>query len=142
MLGFMKKRIIGLNYMTRWHIIPRNRFFNIYLHRIEGDDGRDMHDHPWWSMSFLLRGQLVEEYIDRSFADPGRGYLVRLIPRLLPVVRSATFAHRLEVWDGPVWTLFITGPVRRKWGFYTRTGFHDADFYLERQRARGEYTHG
>jgi hypothetical protein len=35
-------------YMLRWWIIPRNKFFNIYLHRfLRSDDDRALHDHPW-----------------------------------------------------------------------------------------------
>ena len=102
---------IGPDYMHRWHLIPRNRFFNIYLHKImKNDDDRALHDHPWWSVSWCLRGKLREV---RKF---NRIRIIR--PSLLPVVRSATFAHRLEVARGPVWTLFITGPRIRTWGFH------------------------
>lgn len=42
-------------YLTRWHIIPRNRFFNLYLHYfVHGDDDRAKHDHPWRSWSLIL----------------------------------------------------------------------------------------
>ena len=54
---------------------------------------------------------------------------VRFIPRFLPVFRTAKFAHRLELVKGPVWTLFITGPRLRSWGFYCPQGWrHWEDF--------------
>lgn len=101
--------IVGEQYLERWYVIPRNRFLNIYLHKFTGDDDdRALHDHPWWSLSILLKGELKEH----SFKG------VRLIPRWWPVIRSAKFAHRLELVKGPVWTVFVTGPKIRSWGFH------------------------
>lgn len=108
-------RVIGENYLSRWHIIPRNPWFNIYLHKFSGsDDDRALHDHPWWSVSVLLKGRLLERY---SHHD---GFLEdsRFVRRFLPVFRRATFAHRLVLVRGPAWTIFITGPRRREWGFW------------------------
>ena len=36
--------------------------------------------------------------------------------------RDAKELHRLEVVEGPVWTLFITGPKERDWGFMMPDG--------------------
>ena len=106
--------VIGEDYLERWYVIPRNRFFNIYLHKFTGsDDDRATHDHPWSSMSILLEGRIEELHKDKL-----GNHIWRVIPRFWPVFRSATFSHRLEVIDGPVWTLFITGPVVRDWGFH------------------------
>lgn len=103
--------IIGENYMHRWYIIPRNRLFNIYLHKIMGDDDdRALHDHPWWSLSFRLKGVLREHYLCRGEV------LTRFAPRI--TFRSSKFAHRLEAVKSPVWTLFITGRKSRTWGFH------------------------
>lgn len=105
---------IGQNYLHRWYLIPRNRFFNSYLHKFErSDDDRAFHDHPWLSCSFLIAGVLKEH------SPKG----VRVIPRFYPVFRTAKFAHRLEVVRGPIWTLFITGPRVRQWGFHCPQGW-------------------
>jgi hypothetical protein len=111
---------IGPGYMHRWYVIPRNRFFNIYLHKIiRDDDDRALHDHPWWSVSILLKGRLME-LMETTLRFP---------KRFIPVVRSAELAHRLVVLNGPVWTLFITGPRIREWGFYCQKGWvHWQDF--------------
>lgn len=107
-------QIIGEDYLWRWYVIPRNRFFNIYLHRFgRSDDDRALHDHPWYSVSVLLKGESIEH----SFKG------VRHIPRFIPIFRTAKFAHRLEIVKGPVWTLFITGPRIRSWGFYCPKGW-------------------
>lgn len=55
---------VGDGYLGRWFIIPRNRWFNVYLHRFTGsDDDRALHDHPWWSLSIMLAGALDEHTI-------------------------------------------------------------------------------
>lgn len=122
------KRVIGENYMTRWHLIPRNRFCNVYLHRYVGsDDGRACHDHPWGSVSFLLKGKLREIIpYDNAFGT-GRFhgfhlFYVRSIRRFVPVFRSAKHIHRLELEEGPAWTVFLTGPVVRPWYFHCARG--------------------
>lgn len=106
--------VIGEQYLERWYVIPRNRWLNIYLHKFTAsDDDRALHDHPWWSCSFLLKGEAKEHQFNR----------VRILPKYLPVIRSARFAHRIEIVQGPVWTLFITGPRIRQWGFHCRNGW-------------------
>jgi hypothetical protein len=111
-------------YMNRWYVIPRNRFFNIYLHQfIRDDEDRALHDHPWWSLSWLLRGRLVELLQDGAV-------LALEAPSLR--LRSARMAHRLAIlneWRGDTWTLFITGPRIREWGFHCPKGWvHWQDF--------------
>ena len=95
-------------YLNRWHIIPRNRWLNIYLHQIIGPDrAQDMHDHPWWSLSLKLRGYYYE------VADGDWPYFRDRI-----VFRPARCLHKIySVPASPCWTLFITGPVVRDWGF-------------------------
>ena len=115
-------KTIGDNYLERWHIIPRNRFFNIYLHKFSGsDDDRALHDHPWWSVSFLLKGRLHEIY---KAEIVGFSFRVRKpIKRFRPVFRPASHAHRLELQSKAAWTLFITGPRVREWGFHCPKGW-------------------
>lgn len=116
-------RIINDRYLHRWHIIPRNPWFNIYLHKFLGDDDdRALHDHPWHSVSFCLggKGSLFEVMPD------GRG---RHIRRWLPYFRRASHAHRLMLLGDHAWTLFITGPRVREWGFHCPRGWvHWTDF--------------
>jgi len=110
----------GEPYLLRWYVIPRNRFFNIYLHHIlKSDDERALHDHPWWSVSFKLKGPLEEVYLDTHGF-----YQARAIPTLWPVFRSSTFAHRLILEGGATaWTIFVTGPRLRSWGFLCPNGW-------------------
>lgn len=113
-------------YLIRWYVIPRNRFFNIYLHKIvRDDDDRALHDHPWWSISLLLKGPLIE--VDNSGSHLYDTWKIR--------IRKASYAHRLIIpsWvklrKEAVWTLFFTGPKLREWGFHCPQGWrHWSDF--------------
>jgi hypothetical protein len=107
-------------YLLRWYVIPRNRYFNVYLHNfLRSDDDRALHDHPWPSVSLVLDGSFLEHEILAG------GIRVRKLRKAGDVVfRSARLAHRIEVIDAtPAWTLFITGPVLRKWGFHCPNGW-------------------
>lgn len=117
----------GVPYLKRWFVIPRNRLFNVYLHQTLGDDdARALHDHPWWNCSIILRGA----YFEIVPVEP-RGYqggdLLKPVRRQAGdvVFRKASAPHRL-VLPGPVptgcWSLFITGPRIRDWGFWCPKG--------------------
>jgi hypothetical protein len=102
-------------YLLRWYLIPRNRFLNVYLHCfMRSDDDRALHDHPWANLSILLRGRYVEHTIRAGGVSVRRELCAPAVrPRLL-----GSFAHRVELIDGECWTLFITGPKYREWGFH------------------------
>lgn len=109
-------------YLRRWWIIPRNRLFNIYLHQfLRSDDDRALHDHPWVNCSIILHGSYREHLRDGSvrLRKPWRAWFPwRLVFRL------PTGAHRVELIDGQgVWTLFLTGPKVRTWGFLCPKGW-------------------
>lgn len=111
-------------YLRRWWIIPRNRWFNVYLHEIlQDDDDRALHDHPWVNCSIILKGCYVE------ITPTGR----HLRKSWVPIVRRSIAAHRLELVDGICWSLFITGPIIRQWGFHCPKGWRLwKDFVNER----------
>jgi len=107
-------------YLRRWFVIPRNPIFNIYLHQfLRDDDDRALHDHPWAWCSILLRGQYVERTVDdvtlrhagsMKISGPRRAHRVVLVKDLDGKARSC-------------WTLFITGPRVRTWGFHCPKGW-------------------
>ena len=114
-------------YLRRWWLIPRNRFFNVYLHQfLRSDDDRALHDHPWWNMSWLLRGEYVEVVPHRS-DERVEKHLIRQAGDMK--VRAAGARHRIVLHRGECWTLFITGPRIREWGFWCPKGWvHWKDF--------------
>ncbi len=108
-------------YLLRWWIIPRNPIFNVYLHKIiRSDDDRAKHDHPWINVSILLAGG-YREFTPKAIYNRKPGSIV---------FRLGTSLHRLEVEEGrPAWSLFITGPRYRQWGFACPQGWrHWKDF--------------
>lgn len=131
--------VIGGNanpYLRRWFVIPRNTIFNIYVHHfMRSDDDRALHDHPWWNVSILLEGAYNEHTIKAGGVNV-RSY--RAAGELK--FRSARSAHRVELITPPpifggkaqenaCWTLFITGPRIREWGFHCPAGWkHWKDF--------------
>lgn len=106
-------------YLMRWWVIPRNRFFNVYLHHfMRSDDDRALHDHPWWNLSILLKG----EYTEHTIAAGGvHRAVIRRAGQFK--FRGAKSAHRIELHNGPCWTLFLTGPTLRTWGFHCPRGW-------------------
>ena len=118
--GFLSvRRITGLDgsdYLIRRYLLPRNRVFNVYLHKFLGsDDDRALHDHPWYSFSILLKGNLIEHLPDGTTRKFKTGKIT---------VRSPEFQHRIELPEGEsAMTLFITGPVVRTWGFICPKGW-------------------
>jgi len=118
-------------YMERWFIIPRNRFFNVYLHLFHhSDDDRALHNHPWLSLSWVLLGKYKE------ITPEG----VKVFEEGSLIFRNGKMQHRIELFPewtvdenglffkfGPkfekVWTLFITGPKFKEWGFFCPQGF-------------------
>lgn len=104
-------------YLIRWWVIPRNRWFNVYLHEIRrSDDDRALHDHPWFNCSIILSGYYYEHTIRKGGIED----------RVLRAAGDVKFrlpgaAHRLEVppaISGSTVSLFITGPIVRHWGFH------------------------
>ncbi len=132
--------VIGEKYLRRWWVIPRNPVFNIYLHHFQNsDDDRALHDHPWmFNLSWLLRGRYRELVpyepavsMRESLERDGQGNFVMGLRRVEGSVkfRWGRSPHRIQLTHGDCWTLFITGPRIREWGFYCRNGWkHWRDF--------------
>lgn len=117
-------------YMFRWFVIPRNRWFNIYFHHfVRSDEDRALHDHPWINFSYLLEG----EYVEHTIAKGGVNMRQRFVAGDFKF-RFATYAHRIELTDGPCWTLFVTGPKFRKWGFHCPNGWRRWEMFTKAGR--------
>lgn len=123
----------GSPYLRRWYVLPRNRWFNVYLHQfLRSDDDRALHDHPWWNCSVLLAGEYTEvTFSDALACELGGFERVRNTAGDVKF-RAARTAHRLELPDfGSCWTLFITGPISRTWGFWVGGRWVRHDQYAE-----------
>lgn len=112
--------------------------WSIRLHHIRREDlSPDMHSHPWWARTFILRGWYTVEYLDPIWDMEGHYGLQpdRLSKIMLPgdtdTLSPDTFHHITEVSPGGVWTLFITGKYENEWGFMTPKGIVHHDDYTE-----------
>jgi hypothetical protein len=119
-------------FLKRWYVIPKNHWFNIYLHCfVADDDDRALHDHPWINASLLLAGFYVEHTIDAGgvhkrmvyhagdfkFRWPWAAHRVELVESTVGhslTGVSMSFMPKKQ----PCWSLFITGPKQRDWGFH------------------------
>jgi hypothetical protein len=125
-------------YLLRWYVTPWRGWFrsidpaerlwwqralirlakclpNVYLHQFHrSDDDRALHDHPWlFNCSILLSGTYTEHTI-----DAGGIHRRRVLRAGAWRFRWGRAPHRVELHAGQCWTLFITGPVVRAWGFH------------------------
>jgi len=116
-------------YLSRWNLIfPQNKWLNIMVHEYHrSDDDRANHDHPWWNVSFVLRGALMEWRGKHSEGG------VHLLVQGDVVRRAPETAHRIELLPPPrptsPVTLFVTGRKVREWGFWCPKGWrHNKEF--------------
>jgi len=116
-------------YLRRHWLLPRNPVFNVYVHQfLRSDDDRALHDHPWlFNASWLLEGAYIEWVPSRGNANP-----LRPTCRFLKAgdwkFRWGAAPHRVQLHrlagpEIPCWTVFITGPRVRQWGFYCDRGW-------------------
>lgn len=115
----------------------------VFLHRFLRSDGDlELHNHPWdRSLSFILAGGYREERRRRVLLD-GRELDV-VEQRVVRPFRfnriDADDFHRVDLLEDDAWTVFITGPKVKSWGFWDRfTGeYIDWREHLRRARAAG-----
>lgn len=94
-------------YLYRWYV--ETPWGSLRLHHwLHGDDHRGWHSHPWAFWTRLLRG----EYTDLS---PEGEVTLRAGDR---AYRPAHYAHTVRLDNGPCWSLVVTGPLVRRWGFF------------------------
>lgn len=126
--------IVTPAYLKRWWLIPRNPILNVYYHQFLRSDYDDaFHDHPWWNMSLVIDGAYIEHTVKgmkvRSSARWGTAF----------AFRWAKTAHRVELIQNaigreiPVWTIFITGPRFRTWGFHCPKGWIPWTEFVQRK---------
>lgn len=124
--AFMKRRLIGSEdsvYLDRMYVLV-TPLFSIMFHRIfRPDKQRDLHDHPWNFISFVLRGRYTESVPCEGCAQHFETdhYAIRTVRWIN--VKKAEDRHSIrEVSRVPVWTLVFTGPKKRTWGFWVDGG--------------------
>lgn len=128
-------------YMERYWLIKPNpkrwffKDFSIRIHRILRSDTDDcFHDHPWASMSIILRGGYWELMPLKQSQHPRIDfYFSKHVWRKTGaiVIRKARFRHKIMIPSGfDCWSMFVMFRKTEKWGFYTRKGFVPHKEYL------------
>ena len=106
-------------YNKRWYI--KTPWFSIRLHHwFHSDDARNFHDHPWSFVTIVLKGG----YTDIS----PQGEQEMKVGSV--AFRPALHRHTVKVNPGGCWSLVLTGPEFRKWGFWVKNKFKKANKYF------------
>ncbi len=107
-------------YLERWILWFG---FTLRVHKFhKGDDERAFHDHPWWFLTFPLNPyrELTPELGVRD-VKPFRFHF-----------RPAHHQHIVQLLHGkPVWTLILTGPKSKEWGFWEDGEFIHHERWLQ-----------
>lgn len=151
----------GALYMTRWRLVDVAWLGGIRVHRIvRSDVDREPHDHPFTFLSLILKGGYFEASYVRDGVTVDGDPVFRESERWFPpgslIFRRAEALHRLTLpkqlpkWtnigcdDMPplvereAWTLVITGPRRRVWGFQTDEGWISWRAFLEKKKGTAQ----
>lgn len=106
-------------YARRW-VANFGPFGSVRVHHwLASDDQRYPHDHAWWFLTFVVRGgytDIANVVPDRlstrsvTISDHVRAPTVRF--------RPSAHRHKVKVDPGGAWTVLVTGPPVRDWGFY------------------------
>lgn len=136
--------------MDRWTMRLPSVYLHRFL---RSDSDRHFHDHVGWSISIVLRGGYWEVSPDASYAmiqahphlvpsyhkkwrwrgpgsitirragDPHYIALGRVVTQDKRGIITGAQASKKAFHDIPIWSLWIRGPWRKQWGFYTREGW-------------------
>lgn len=110
--------------------------WGIRVHRILRSDADDcFHDHPWASISVVLRGGYLEWMPFRPDQDCAKDGFWRVAKWRKPgavVIRKAKSRHKLELMPDQedCWSLFIMRGRVQSWGFYPYSGYVPYKQYL------------
>jgi hypothetical protein len=106
-------------YLKRW--VLNLSLFSLRIHHwLSSDDDRNFHDHPWWFLTFVIRGGYTD-------VNPlGRERVGRWSVKFRPALHR----HTVEVDTGGCWTILLCGPILRSWGFWVKEKFLKANKYF------------
>jgi hypothetical protein len=147
MLGRSDIWLDGSRYMRRW-LFGSQRTWGLRIHCIERSDAdHELHDHPFWFVSFIVAGGYFEHTPDGQRTWYGPGSIV---------FRSADALHRIELdtectrarkrgdhtgacMSRPVraWTIVVRGRYARRWGFMTKSGWEHWKAFVAKKDGKG-----
>lgn len=108
-------------YLIRW--VLDLKLLSIRLHHWLGsDDARNFHDHPWNFITIVFAG---------SYDDVSPKGRETLSPGSIRF-RKAEHCHTVEVGPQGCWSLLLTGPKLRIWGFWVDGKFRRCEKYFKK----------
>ena len=117
----------GEPFLERYHLL-RLPFLDadVMIHRfVASDPDRGLHDHPWrWAVALLLAGSYDELIVPRADAPRAERQRRRLRPLDLNWINPRRFHRVLLAPGSDTWTLFVTGPRSKTWGFLAHPQAH------------------
>lgn len=115
----------GTLYLRRRNLlrIPFLRWKLMLHHIIRPDYARELHDHPWWFLTFILWGGYSEITGDGEH----RCRVWRFYFRRARFSHAITKLHRKSAW-----TLVLRGRRVRDWGFHTKCGWQQWKTYCDK----------
>ncbi len=111
-------------YLSRLNLI-KTPWFSIKLHWIHRPDGdRHIHTHPWYFVSFVLRGGYKELESKNPEREDGKLRIVNWFN-----YKNLITAHRIIEIKPNTLTLILSGPKLQSWGFYNCDTLEYADWH-------------
>lgn len=108
-VSIIKKRKDGGNEstVTGYFILAIKPLFSLVLLRFDGASREAFHTHAFHCISWVLKGELVEEMRD------GRVY--KLTRSILPFLTTRKDFHKVSSVTARSWVLSIRGPWAKEW---------------------------
>lgn len=108
-------------YVYRW--LADFGLFSIRVHQWKrSDDLRHLHDHPWWYITFIVKGHYIE-FLENDKVDFVNRFNMRF--------RPATHKHSVSIDPSKgCWSVLLTGPEKREWGFWVNGRFRKRNKYF------------
>lgn len=99
-------------YCYRW--VLNLGLFSLRLHHwVASDDNRALHDHPYWFITFILKGRyydVTEKKVEKMSVGTLR-------------YRRRRHTHTVMLQPNEeCWSLLLTGPKIHRWGFHLPDG--------------------
>ena len=128
--SFFTKLIVGKDnplgpMLIRYRLIQSPHGSLYVHHHLRPDADRDVHDHPWWFCTFVLRGGYVEEFRPkrhkfdlvwrRAFGYSWHNRFHRM---------SLQSAHKIVYVKPNTWTLLVVSKKKQEWGFWVQGPAH------------------
>lgn len=103
--------------------------YSIRIHKwYRSDDKRYMHNHPWWFITFVIKGSYKDVSLGLFKDIYQNDYLKRFHIRY----RKPNHTHYVEIPKGGCTTILITGRKNKQWGFWVNKRYLRINRYFKR----------